>query len=344
MPDVVPSACVDDSKAWNLTLEDGDTVTFQTPGNTSVLEFASDRSALIDSDGGSFPVVGGIPVLLSDTDLVRQLVETDWGTSAVGGDTVNFYNRLQDQDSYCRDELNETREDISRYLETLAVNGPVLDVGSGKGPLQGVANDYHALDLSLTALDRNIDPSHVRVCASAEELPFPDDYFRCICSVAALEHVPRADLAFEEIDRTLKPGGLLYLLPAWHCEQYNCEGIPVRPYRDLSWRQRLTKLLLPLYRSPLFKACHAVPWRIYRRIGAAINRTPRKLAFGKLNPDYEQFWLSDSDAASRIDIHESCLFFQSRGYRILSPGDSSLKQILARHVPLVAIKGDVNNH
>lgn len=312
--------------------------TFQAPGSTASLHSGPDKSVLLDTSGNQFPVVNGIPVLLSDTEQVEQLVKTDWENSSEGGDTVNFYNRIQDHDSYCRDQLNETKEDFAAHLSRIAVSGPVLDVGSGKGPLQGVAEDYCALDLSLTALERHISPRYVRVCASAEEIPFPDEHFRSIVSVAALEHVPRADMAFDEIDRTLKTGGLLYLLPAWHCEQYNCDGIPVRPYNDLTWRQKVTKLFLPVLRSPVFKACHAVPWRVYRRLQALFSSRPGKLSFKRLKPDYEQFWISDSDAASRIDIHEACLFFAARGYEILSPGKSSLKQVFARHVPLIAVK------
>jgi SAM-dependent methyltransferase/uncharacterized protein YbaR (Trm112 family) len=330
-------------KARNMTSETIERLTspvFQTPGNSLPLELTDNQTMLINRAGAVFPVVNGIPVLLSDAEQIRQMTETDWSSSSTGGDTLNFYNRIQDQDSHCRNELQDTRNDVVSYLHPISVSGPVLEIGSGKGPLQGIADNYYALDLSITALQRNIDPQYVRVCASADELPFPDNYFRCIFSIAALEHVPQVDSAFEEIDRTLKPGGVIYLLPAWHCEQYNCDGIPVRPYQDLTIGQRVTKFLLPMYRSPVFKALHAVPWRLLRRAQAWLRKRPGKLIFKRLRPDYEQFWISDSDAASRIDIHEACLFFQSRGYRILTPGSGLVDQVFARHAPLVAIKPD----
>jgi hypothetical protein len=62
------------------------------------------------------------------------------------------------------------------------------------------------------------------------------------------------------------------------------------------------------------------------------------MRFTRLKPDYERFWMSDSDACSRLDVHEGCLFFHSRGYEVLSPGASTLRQVLARHAPVVVRK------
>jgi SAM-dependent methyltransferase len=215
----------------------------------------------------------------------------------------------------------------------------VLEIGSGKGGLQGVGGDYVALDYSFTALASHIAPAHQRVCGTAERLPFRDASFRFVFSITALEHVPRAAEAFEEIDRVLKPGGIAYLWPAWHCVQYNCEGIPVRPYRDLTLRQKLVKLSLPARRHALVKGAASLPARLVRRTAWVLSgRPPTTLRFGKLKPDYETFWLSDSDAASRLDSHEGTLFFHSRGYEMLRPGQALSRQLFARHEPVIARK------
>jgi SAM-dependent methyltransferase len=194
------------------------------------------------------------------------------------------------------------------------------------------------LDYSLTALRRYIDPQYQRVCATAEALPFSDNLFRFVYSVSCLEHVPCADRAFEEIDRVLKPGGIAYLHPAWHCAQYNCEGIPVRPYAELTACQKLVKLGLPLRRHVIVKAAAALPKRIVRRLCWSFSKRPVRLQFKPLRPDYARFWMSDSDAASRLDSHEGCLFFLSRGYTIIHPGPGALRQLLARHEPLIVRK------
>jgi SAM-dependent methyltransferase len=51
----------------------------------------------------------------------------------------------------------------------------------------------------------------VRVCASAELLPFPDAVFDLVLSQEVLEHVRDPFQAVREMKRVLKDGGILYL-------------------------------------------------------------------------------------------------------------------------------------
>jgi SAM-dependent methyltransferase/uncharacterized protein YbaR (Trm112 family) len=298
-----------------------------------------DGDALVGvSHGERYPIVDGIPVLLADAAERRAAAEVDWARAAHERSPLSFYNRPDDHDGYCRESLEGEREDLRRWLAAPLVPGPTLEIGSGKGALQGVGDDYTACDYSLTALRTYVSPEYGRVCASAERLPFAGGTFGFVFSVATLEHVPDAGRAFAEIERVLAPGGVAYLAPAWHCVQYNCEGIPVRPYRDLDLRQKLVKATLSLRQTVLAKAAGALPGRVARRALWALRPGPTRMRFERLRPDYERFWMSDSDAAVRLDAHEGCLFFHSRGYEVLSPGRGALGQILARHAPVVVRK------
>src|SRR5215207_3740403 len=165
-----------------------------------------------------------------------------------------FYNDPEVMDRYLQAYQPDDRPALEHWLKRSPASGPILEIGSGAGVLQGVGEPYVALDFSQVALQKWIDPRHARVGASAERLPFADCRFRLVYSVACLEHVPEAARAFEEIHRVLQPGGIAYLAPAWHCVQYNCDGVPVRPYRDLSAGNKLVKATLPLRRLPLIKA------------------------------------------------------------------------------------------
>jgi hypothetical protein len=99
------------------------------------------------------------------------------------------------------------------------------------------------------------------------------------------------------------------------------------------------KLILPVLEHRGFKAAAVLPIRLARRLTwAATARRPTSLRFRRLRPDYQTFWLSDSDAASRLDSHEACLFFQSRRYQLLAPGAHAVRQLLAGHIPLVVKK------
>jgi SAM-dependent methyltransferase len=291
-------------------------------------------------DGTNYPIADGIPVLLPNAEDRARVLGTDWSQSKQDASPLDFYNQTRDHDQYCRTELNTVRQDVERWLSAVQVDGPTLEIGSGKGALQGAGGDaYVAVDYSFTALRQYIKPQYQRVCATAEQLPFPDNSFRFLFTIAALEHVPNADLAFDEIHRVLKPGGVAYLHPAWHCTQYNCDGIPVRPYKDLTLAQRWVKLTLSLRQRGVVKAAATLPGRALRRLSWSLGgRRATDMRFGRLRPDYRTFWISDSDAASRLDSHEGCLYFQSRGYDVLSPGSAAFRQLMCRHEPVVVRK------
>ena len=286
-----------------------------------------------------FPMLDDIPVLLPDST-ERQRVATgayDDG-KIVGNEPLDFYNQTRDHEKYFRAQLDTVREDLSGWLAEAKVAGPILEIGSGKGALQGIGPDYVALDYSCTALRTYVRAEYGRVCGSAATLPFADNTFRFLFTVATLEHVPEAGRAFDEVHRVLKPGGVAYLLPAWHCVQYNCEGIPVRPYRDLTWRQKIIKMSLPLRQTLVAKALAALPARIVRRFGWCLRQNPSCFRFQRLTPDYAHYWMSDTDATARLDSHEACLYFHSRGYEVLAPGSSAVRQLLARFGPVIVRK------
>lgn len=284
-----------------------------------------------------YPIVGSIPVLLPDAEERARVASSD-GSTASGGTISDFYNQDRDHDLYCRSELPEQAKAITSWCGKLNITGPSLEIGSGKGVLQGVVKPYTALDYSLTALRNHVLPEHQRVCGTAEALPFEAESVSFVFTVAALEHVPDAAAAFHEIDRVLKPGGVAYLCPAWHCVQYNCDGIPVRPYQDLTLGQRWVKLTLPIRKNRLWKAATTLPGRVFRRlIWSATGSRPTAFRFTRLNAEYDTFWLSDSDACSRLDSHEGCLFFESRGYELHSHV-GTLRQLLAGHDAVVVRK------
>ncbi len=288
--------------------------------------------------GRHYPVLDGIPILLPSEMECQQVCEAEWKQKGGKESPLSFYNRASNYEQFCREELNAERAAITT-LGRAAPVGPYLEIGTGRGVLQGIGADYVALDYSLAALQAFISESHQRVCGKAEMLPFPEAGFTMVYSVAALEHVPEPDRAFEEIHRVLMPGGAVFLAPAWHRVQDNCEGIPLRPYADLSFRQKMRKATLPIRSGLAWKALTALPLRIVRRaIWAMGRKRPTILRFKKLRPNYSQFLMSDSDAVSRLDSHEGALFFHSRGYRVQQPGEGWFRQITAGHASLIAWK------
>lgn len=214
-------------------------------------------------------------------------------------------------------------------------NARVLEIGSGTGEFAELVRNWVGIDLARNAARHTQRPFLV---ASAESLPFPEATFDAAWSVTVLEHLPRPELALEELARVLKPRGLAYLAPAWHCRSWAANGLHVRPYADLTWRQRLTKVTIPLRESLWFRAPSALPWRALREAQhAAAPRCPLRLRYGRLRANYDVFWCSDSDACSALDPHEVLLWFISRGWCAVShPGLS--RRFCARHGAIVVRK------
>jgi len=98
----------------------------------------------------------------------------------------------------------------------------VLDVGSGNGY---IPSKYSAEGAEVFGID--ITKAGIALCekrfeylglkgnfqvADAQQLPFEDNYFDCVCSMGVLHHVPNTEKAVKEILRVLKPGGRLIVM------------------------------------------------------------------------------------------------------------------------------------
>jgi SAM-dependent methyltransferase len=128
----------------------------------------------------------------------------------------------------------EREQDIASYLDRRNPI-PVLDLGNGhlrpqyallkaagyrvygidlaNRPQRSLTNAAYIfaralyrwkLDLPITDVDRAL------VCADASDLPFPDNAFELVTSVAAFEHLLDVPAVVDELRRVLRPGGLVY--------------------------------------------------------------------------------------------------------------------------------------
>ena len=102
----------------------------------------------------------------------------------------------------------------------------VLDVAGGSGDLSrlfarktGPSGEVILTDINASMLsvgrDRLIDDGIVSVPAlqcDAEKLPFPDQYFDCVCVAFGLRNMTHKEQALAEMQRVLKVGGRLLVL------------------------------------------------------------------------------------------------------------------------------------
>jgi SAM-dependent methyltransferase len=171
-----------------------------------------------------------------------------------------------------------------------------------------------------------------------QSLPFRNDSIDGFISWAALEHVPNPASVMKEVARTLKPGGVAVLAPAWNCREWTVKRLESRPYQGLPLRLKMEKLTIPLRNALVWRAVMCLPRRAKRELASRLFGAV-EFDFKPLFPDFSLSLphTSDDDALASMDPHSAILYFHSRGWEIVShPGWFS--RMSARHEPVVVRK------
>ena len=152
-----------------------------------------------------------------------------------------------------------------------STNNKVLEIGSGMGLFTIVGQFLGINCVGVEPGDEKYDGSvliaHEALRANqlsesiikkgyAEQLPFQDEEFDCVCSFQTIEHVNDPRLMLTEAYRVLKPGGILLL----ECPNYNYPlevhyGVAVPTF----FGRTVTKLFLWLQQRPIHFLKH-VNW------------------------------------------------------------------------------------
>jgi len=224
-----------------------------------------------------------------------------------------FWNSIWDVESNSEVAAHPLEREIERVLAECRLDSPrVLEVGSGLGALQGLSPRYVGTDLAATCGRLFRLPARF-VCSSADQLPFAAGSFDFVMSIYVLEHVHDPGAALEEIRRVCRSGGTIYLKPAFFCRPWTGASWFWKPYRELSWIERLHKASVPVRNSLPYRSAHLFWWRL----GGALAK-PRFLRIRKLMPNFEMPEVIDADAESWLDPLDIIRWFSSRGDRCIS--------------------------
>ena len=267
-----------------------------------------------------FPYDVDAPLTQQEAEAARKYYTEAYRTPVNEDQAKSEYETKYLQVAAAAAKTFHIEEQVTAFVKDFDLRDrPVLEIGSGRGYLQDVAQNYTGLDIS---------PSVARfyhkkfVLGSATALPFPDDTFDGVWSIWVFEHVPNPEQAFREARRVTRDGGLLFLLPAWNCSPWAAEGYEVRPYSDFNLAGKLIKASIPLRSSWAYWLPTQLPIRAVRSVVA--RNGPTRLRYRRLTPNYEKYWMSDSDAVNAIDSHEAMLWFLSRGDECLNCDDASV--------------------
>ena len=207
---------------------------------------------------------------------------------------------------------------------------PVLEIGSGRGYLQDMADDYTGLDIS-PSVRRFYHKKFVVGCATA--LPFADDSFDGAWSIWVFEHIPNPEQALSELRRVMRDQGVIFFFPAWNCVSWAADGYAIRPYSDFGLGGKVIKASIPVRTSLPYQLAALVPNRLLRSL-AYWSGGPTRLRYRRLEPNYETYWQPDSDAVNSIDRYDAMLWFRSRGDECLNC-DGPDGSVLMPSAPLV---------
>ena len=110
----------------------------------------------------------------------------------------------------------------------------------------------------------------------------------------------------------------MFLEPAWHSAPWLADGYEVRPYSDFGFSGKIAKGALP------FRRFSAVPGTLVARIARQLifdAGRPTQFRYTRLDANFEDYWVPDSDAINSLDPHEVMLWYVSRGDECLTcPG------------------------
>jgi SAM-dependent methyltransferase len=224
------------------------------------------------------------------------------------GDTA--YLRIAEREA----EQNDVKGNVASFASAFGLKDKkVLDIGAGRGYLQDVVNDYTGLDISPSVKRFFHKPF---VLGSATAMPFSDGTFDAAWTIWVLEHVPNPEAALVEMRRVVKDGGVLYLAPAWDCTPWAAEGYPIRPYSDFGLGGRFIKASIPpqIY----FRNVSKAPIGLLRYAAWKTTGGPTKFRYRRLVPNYDHYWMADSDGLNSLDRYETAMWFLSRGDECLN--------------------------
>jgi SAM-dependent methyltransferase/uncharacterized protein YbaR (Trm112 family) len=122
------------------------------------------------------------------------------------------------------DDHHQGVDRLKSQLQTLGTDRPrLLEIGGNASPMlfYDFVGELYNLDIDVHGLqigqlmDQTVKQNVERIrfiCADANAIPFPDDYFDCIMMFASLHHFPDLAITLRSLAQKIQPNGFLAML------------------------------------------------------------------------------------------------------------------------------------
>lgn len=239
----------------------------------------------------------------------------------------NQFSKNENVESNLQPDYSKVPAEMKELMAFLKENAPkdgvIVELGGSKYQHRsGYPNytfpNYIPLDISYTSIQGYVDAyDRFGIVADACQLPFKDRSVDVIFTHTFLEHPLKPENVLKEIDRVLKPGGLVVHSDAWNCRWWQRYGVVgIKKFGEMTGKEKMIFIGAKITEFKLFR----MPAIIGQRAISLLFRKKKEkmdLRYKKLDPNYELHLYCDEDAASSIDPIDVMLFYESRNYRAL---------------------------
>lgn len=128
-----------------------------------------------------------------------------------------FKESLRLEHAFVWQYLHDCSFKFEKILDYGSYDGNLLRELSNSNLLKegtGVDLNKEAVEQFSGTLPANVQLVHIK---KTNVIPFPDNFFDCITLIGVLEHIHRQDLILSELNRVLRPGGVIFVsVPGMH--------------------------------------------------------------------------------------------------------------------------------
>ncbi len=206
------------------------------------------------------------------------------------------------------------RDTLQAFVRKNPAETMVLDFGCGSGLFVTELAEHgyhtHGLDISEEAVKFGILQGRENLgVIDAHKINFPDNTFDAVFGMAVLEHLEDESWALQEIERILKPGGVVIIMVPAYMFLWGVQDEVAHHYRRYTKRSLLKKIRestsLKEVKSSYFNTFLFLPIAVLRVLSRVFGIQGRESDFDINSPFLNKFFFSIFNAERRILTHTS---------------------------------------